>query len=297
MPEAEITISPDLKIEQTQNKTSIIGTVTVPKAKLKLTELPESAIAPSEDEFIIGTNDPNNVSKPLPPIETKVTIVLGDKVNFKGYGLKTDLDGKLQYTSNATKQNMQGRIAMTNATYKAYGQDLSLTHGEFLFNGPADNPWLNIEATRKATGEDVTAILRVTGPLKSPTTKVSTDPSSSESDALAYLLTGRSLQHVGESQSGALAKAAFSYGAGQLSWLGDQMGIDDYDIEEGETLEDSAVRLGKYITPDFYIGLSMGFFSNTYAVLFKQQLTKHLSLQSKAGETQRIDLKYQLDTD
>lgn len=297
LPEAEVYVSPQLKVEQNQNRTKVTGSVTIPKAKLKLTEIPENAVAASEDEIIIGAPEKTEPAAAKMLVETDIDIILGEKVHFSGYGLETALTGKLKYVSTSKRQSMQGRVGMQKAKYKAYGQDLSLKHGEFLFNGPADNPWLNIEANRKATGEDITAILRVTGPLKAPVTKVSTEPPLPESDALAYLLTGRSLQRVGESQSNALAKAAFSYGAGQLSWLSDQMGIDEFEVEDAEKLEQSAVRLGKYITPDFYIGLSLGFFSNNYAVLFKQQLTKHFSLQTRAGETQRLDLKYQIETD
>ncbi|MGR9114794.1 MAG: translocation/assembly module TamB domain-containing protein [Gammaproteobacteria bacterium] len=297
LPQAEITVSPELRVMQLRNRTEISGDVKVDKANLKITEIPESAVAPSEDEVIVGAEVSTDSDEKVPEVASDINIILGDKVHFSGYGLTTRLNGKLRYTGSVRQQRMQGRVAMSDAKYKAYGQDLTLTKGEFLFNGPADNPWLNIEARRKAVGEDVTAILRVTGPLKSPETSVTTEPTLPESEALAYLLTGRSLQRVGESQSNALAKAAFSYGAGQLSWLGDQMGIDEVEVEEAERLEDSAVRLGKYINPDLYVGLSLGFFSNNYAVLFKQQLSKHFSLQTRAGESQRIDLKYQLDTD
>ncbi|MGR9053143.1 MAG: translocation/assembly module TamB domain-containing protein, partial [Gammaproteobacteria bacterium] len=297
LPQAEVELSPELNIEQAPDGIVVNGKVRVARAKIELTEIPESAITPSEDEVIVGAEPTAEAAAKPSRIRTDIEILLGDDVGFSGYGLTTKLAGKLHYTGTGRQTVMQGRVAMSDAKYKAYGQDLTLTKGEFLFNGPVDNPWLNIEATRKATGEDVTAILRVTGPLKAPQSKVSTDPALPESEALAYLLTGHSLERIGSSQSDTLAKAAFSYGAGQLSWLSDQMGIDEFDVEESERLEDSAVKLGKYITPDFYIGLSLGFFSNNYAVLLKHQLTRHFSLQTRAGETQRIDLKYQLDSD
>lgn len=118
-----------------------------------------------------------------------------------------------------------------------------------------------------------------------------------ESDALAYLLTGRSLQRTGESQANMLAKAAINYGAGELSWLSNQLGFDQFEVEEAQRLEDTAVRLGKYINPDLYLGFSLGLFSNTYAVILEQTLTQHFSLQTRAGESQRIDLKYRLEKD
>jgi translocation and assembly module TamB len=297
VPEATISVSPQLKVIHKDNRIEITGDVTLDEAILKIDELPENAIKPSEDEVILGQTEIAAV-KPSPiNLKADISLLLGDKITFEGFGLSTHLSGRLRYSSQSDQQRMQGRIAMDEAKYKAYGQDLKVSKGEFLFNGPLDNPWLNIEATRKATSEDITAILKVTGPLKSPQTKVSSQPVLPESEALAYLITGRSLESAGGSQSEALAKAALSYGAGQLSWLNAKLGIDELEFEEKERLEDSAVRLGKFISPDFYIGLSLGFFSNNYAVLLTKQLSKHFSLQTRAGETQRIDLKYHIDTD
>ncbi|PKM12604.1 MAG: hypothetical protein CVV13_04640 [Gammaproteobacteria bacterium HGW-Gammaproteobacteria-3] len=297
LPQAEIALSPNLKITQQGNNTTVSGDVTIDRATLKITEIPKNAIAPSADEEIVGDEKPDSSKKASFQVLSDLNILLGNKVHFSGYGLITRLGGKLRYTGSLEKQRMQGRVAMSDAKYQAYGQELKLTKGEFLFNGPVDNPWLNIEASRKAIDEDVTALLTVTGPLNAPETKVSTQPALPESEALTYLLTGHSLQRVGTSQSNALASAAFSYGAGQLSWLSDQMGIDEFQVEDTGTVESSTVKLGKYITPNLYVGLSLGFFSNNYAVLLKQQLTKHFSLQTQAGDSQRIDVKYQLDTD
>ncbi|MGD7035690.1 translocation/assembly module TamB domain-containing protein [Methylotuvimicrobium buryatense] len=296
LPEAEISVSPRLTVKQSEASVQVTGDVTVDSAELKLVELPETAIAPSADEIIIGREIVEEVETAL-NVQTDIGILLSEQVRFSGYGMDTRLTGNLRYTSSPGTQRMQGRVAMQDARYKAYGQDLTITRGEFLFNGPVDNPWLNIEATRKAIGEDVTAILTVTGPVKSPQTKVSSRPPMPESDALAYLLTGRSLQRTGESQANMLAKAAINYGAGELSWLSNQLGFDQFEVEEAQRLEDTAVRLGKYINPDLYLGFSLGLFSNTYAVILEQKLSQHFSLQTRAGESQRLDLKYRLEKD
>lgn len=296
IPEAEISVSPRLSVKQSETTVQVSGDVTVDNAELKLVELPETAIAPSADEIIIS-REVIEEEKAALNLHTDIGIVLGEQVRFSGYGMDTRLTGNLRYSSSPGTQRMLGRVAMQDARYKAYGQDLTIARGEFLFNGPVDNPWLNIEATRKAIGEDVTAILTVTGPVKSPQTKVSSRPPMPESDALAYLLTGRSLQRTGESQASMLAKAAINYGAGELSWLSNQLGFDQFEVEEAQRLEDTAVRLGKYINPDLYLGFSLGLFSNTYAVILEQQLSQHFSLQTRAGETQRIDLRYRLEKD
>jgi translocation and assembly module TamB len=297
LPEAEVIISPHLTIDKQDNLTKIDGLIKIDKAQIEIKSLPETAIAPSEDEIIITLDKSKPKKIDLSRLNTHITIQFGDNSHFSGFGLKTRLAGKLEYVAKRDKQRMQGRAVMKDATYRSYGQDLTIRKGEFLFNGPADNPWLNIEAIRKATSEDVTAVLNVTGPLKNPKTRVFTEPALPESEALAYLVTGSSLKNMGESGSGTVASAAFNYGAGHLSWLSDQLGIDDFEFKEGETIEDSAVRLGHYLTPDLYIGVTMGLFSNKYAADLRYRLSEHFSINTRAGETQRINLKYHVEVE
>nr|WP_305906803.1 translocation/assembly module TamB domain-containing protein [Methylomarinum sp. Ch1-1]MDP4519509.1 translocation/assembly module TamB domain-containing protein [Methylomarinum sp. Ch1-1] len=297
LPEAEIEISPVLQIEKQADTTHIDGQIKIDSARIELKSIPESAVAPSDDEVIIGA-DQMPAEKVVPSrLNARIAIDFGDNSHFSGFGLKTRLSGKLEYTKKANQQLMQGRALMRDATYRSYGQDLTIRKGEFLFNGPPDNPWVTIEAIRKAVSGDVTAVLSVTGPLKSPQTRVYTEPALPESEALAYLLTGKSINRLSEGESNAVASAAFKYGAGQLSWLSDQLGIDEFEFEQADTLEDSAVRLGQYLNPDLYVGVSMGVFASKYAARLRYQLSEHFSVSTRAGETQRIELKYQLKTE
>lgn len=297
LPEAEVIISPTLTINTTDKLTKIDGLVYIDKAKIEMQSVPENAIAPSEDEIIIGDNQATK-KKPKPTaLNTQITIQFGDNTHFSGFGLKTRLTGKLQYISQLAKQRMLGRAEMEDASYRAYGQDLAIRKGEFVFTGPTDNPWLNIEAIRKASKEEITAVLAVTGPLKSPETKIYTEPSLPESEALAYLVTGKSIKSMSQSEGSAVANAAFSYGAGQLSWISDQLGIDEFEFEQSDKIEDSAIRLGQYLTPDLYVGVTMGLFASKYAANLRYRLTEHFSIGTRAGETQRLDLKYHLQSE
>ncbi len=297
LPEAEIEISPRITLSKFDKLTKIDGEVTIDSANVEIQTIPENVIAPSEDEIIITGEQHKKM--PIDPDRTNIELaILFDKdIHFSGFGLETELVGTLQYLVNQDKQSLQGKAEMRNAAYKAYGQDLKLRRGEFLFNGPADNPWMNIEAERKANSDNVTAILSVTGPLKDPYTRIYSEPSLPESEALAYLVTGNSLKRMSQGDSNAVANAAFSYGAGQLSWISDQLGIDEFEFEQSDTIEDSAVRLGQYINPDLYVGVTMGLFASRYAANLRYRLSEHFNLSTRAGETQRIELNYHFATE
>ena len=297
LPEAEVSISPKLNIIRGKNLTTIKGIIKIDQAKVEIKTLPDSAIAISEDEVIITADQPKTKKNKLAKMNTNVAIQFGDHSSFSGFGLETQLTGQLDYTVEDEKARMQGRAILKEATYRSYGQDLTIRKGEFIFNGPTDNPWVNIEAIRKAKQEDITAVLKVTGLLKSPETRIYTEPALPESEALSYLVTGKSINRIGEGEGNVLASAALNYGVGQLSWVRDQIGIDELEFEEGETIEDSAVKLGQYLNPDLFVGLTLGLFSSNYAVNVKYRINEQFSVDSRAGETQRIEIKYHLATE
>ena len=94
-----------------------------------------------------------------------------------------------------------------------------------------------------------------------------------------------------------IGSAALSYGIGQLSWLAEKLGIDEFEVKEDETLQDTLVLVGKYLTPDFYVGTSVGVFNRSPDLVLKHRLTDELSVETYSGESQRIELKYEFDVE
>ena len=116
--------------------------------------------------------------------------------------------------------------------------------GSENWSGPIDNPWLDVEAIRVSKNKKVTAILGLTGSLEKPQTQISSEPALPESEALAYLIAGRPLSQVSQSEGNMLASAAISYGAGQASWITNKLGVDVFEVQEGETLKDTLLAMG-----------------------------------------------------
>ncbi|MGZ8152961.1 MAG: translocation/assembly module TamB domain-containing protein, partial [Methylovulum sp.] len=297
IPEAQIAISPALKIVFADGKGKISGTVKVPKALLVLQEIPENAVNVSDDEVIIGQTIDKEKQASSGGIDTDIEIELGKQVNFSGQGLKTDLAGRLKITDAAGKLTMNGNVDLVKASYKRFGQDLTVRKGRFLFNGPADNPWLDVEAIRLSKSKKVTAVLSLTGSLKNPKTLIFSEPALPETEALAYLITGGPLSQVGKSDGGMVASAALSYGTGQASWLAKKFGIDEFNLEEGETLEDSLLAVGQYLTPNFYIGTKVGLFNKQAVLVLKHKINETFNVETQTGSSQRIKLNYEFDTD
>lgn len=297
LPEAQIAVSPALTLLFSENHGKVTGTLNIPKAILQIQELPERAITVSDDEIIIGDEKNKQTATAAPSIDADIDIELGKQVSFSGQGLQTDLSGKLKVIKTGEKTAMFGHVDMKKAHYKSYGQNLTVRKGHFEFNGSVDKPWLDVEAIRISKSEDVTAILSVTGPLQSPKTRVYSEPALPETEALAYLVTGNSLNKASKADGSMIASAAMSLGAGRVSWLTDKLGVDNFEVKEGETLEDTLVAVGQYLTPDFYIGTKVGLFNKQAVLVLKHKLTKTINVETETGTSQRIKLNYEIETD
>ncbi|MDP3876000.1 MAG: translocation/assembly module TamB domain-containing protein [Methylobacter sp.] len=298
LPEAQIAVSPTLKLTFAENQGKVTGLLKIPKAVLTLQEFPENAVQVSADEIILGEEKTEEeTSATAVNIDAAIDIELGKQVSFSGKGLETQLSGKLQINKTGEKIAMYGHVDMDKARYKSYGQDLTVRKGRFLFNGPIDKPWLDVEAIRVAKSKDVTAILSLTGPLDAPKTQLSSQPALPEAEVLAYLVTGGPLNQVSKAEGNRLASAALSYGAGQASWLADKLGLDDFEIEEGQSLQDTLATVGQYLTPDFHVGAKVGLFNRQAVLVLKHKLTDTLNVETQAGTSQRIKLNYEIDRD
>ncbi|MFI3120197.1 MAG: translocation/assembly module TamB domain-containing protein [Methylococcaceae bacterium] len=296
LPEAQIAVSPQLKGLFSERQRKLSGKLIIPKAVVQLPQLPENAVKVSPDEVIVGEQKTAQNTAVAVPVDVDIDIELGKQVNFSGQGLKTDLSGKLKLTKSGEALAMYGNIDMDKARYKSYGQDLTVRKGRIQFNGPVDKPWLEVEAIRVSKGKDVTAILNLTGPLDAPKTSLSSEPALPEEEVLAYLVTGGPLNQVSQAEGNMVASAALSYGAGQASWLADKLGVSEFEVEQGKTLQDTMATVGQYLTPNFYVGTKVGLFNKQVVLVLKRKLSKSLNVETQTGTSQRIKLNYETDT-
>ena len=82
-----------------------------------------------------------------------------------------------------------------------------------------------------------------------------------------------------------------------MSWLTKKLGIDEFEVQEGKTLKDTLLAVGQYITPDFYVGAKVNVFSKQVAVVLKHKITDSLNVETQTGESQRIKLNYEINSD
>jgi translocation and assembly module TamB len=124
------------------------------------------------------------------PLQIDLALDLGDKLTFSGEGLETGLRGVVSVaTAPASGFTAKGSIRAVNGTYYAFGQKLTIDRGQLIFDGPLDNPGLDIVAMRK--NQAVEAGVAVTGTVKVPIIALTSNPPVPDGEKLSWLVTGQ----------------------------------------------------------------------------------------------------------
>lgn len=291
-PEALVIAEPDLSVLVTPEKTLVKGKVHIPRAQIEPTQF-NSTVSPSRDVVVVS--DEEKADDTAAVTEVDITVSLGDKVKLKAMGFQGRLTGSLRVfgkTSDILLAN--GEINVKDGSYIAYGQTLHVDDGSIRFaGGPIDNPELDIKAVRK--GKDYQAGLRIQGTAASPQADLFSDPSMSQDDILSYLLLGKPLNQASATDAALLASAATGMGLQNGAMIGDQIastfGLDEFSIE-GDSAENAAVQVGKYLSPKLYLSYGIGVFESVSTVELRYQLSKIWALKAESGTESGVDLLY-----
>lgn len=289
-PYARLEMAPDLTILFADGDLSVSGRVDVPRGSIEIRELPEQAVAVSEDEVIVGVEREEPAVRAL---KMDVTVVVGeDEVTFSGFGVTGELEGTLRIGND---MDTRGSLQLVNGHYEAYGQELELRRARLVFVGAVDLPYLDIEAVRKV--DTVTAGIRLSGPATAPETEVFSEPPMPQSEALAYVILGRPLRSQGD--QGQMSRAALSLGLTQTSkitqGIGEEFGIQNLILEAEGSGEQTSVVASGYITEDLSVRYGVGVFEPITTIAIRYDLGRYFYLEAASGLAASLDIFYTRD--
>ncbi len=280
--------SPDITVSLVDQVIQVRGQVVVPEAMIDIERLSQGVSA-SGDVVVLDPADPEDTGDSA--LDLQLALTLQEGVKLKGYGLDGSLAGTLNVRSRPGQEMLgQGRLDV-EGRYEAYGQKLQITRGGLTWsNNPISDPRIDIRAQREIISADVTAGIDVTGRAQRPRAKVWSDPASTESEALSYLILGRSLAGASSSETQQInaANTALSAGAGLLaSQLGTKIGLDDAGALESRTLGGSVFGVGKYLSPRLYVSYGVSTVGLGSALTLKYLLRKgfDVEIESSSVET------------
>jgi translocation and assembly module TamB len=280
------------KTTLTDGLLSIFGTFTADKGLIELAK--DDTPVLGEDVIVMGDSIliKENAFQIL---LNGLRINLGDDFVLRGRGLDAQLTGGLTLTGlTQYHPHTEGSIQVKKGTYLAYGQTLNIERGILNFNGPMDNPGLNIRAMRNS--KPVNAGIEITGSASQPLTKLVSDPEVSESEKLSWLVLGHGMAEAGKNDYGMLSLAAgVLLSQGQSIPLQTQLaraaGLDEFSFSGGDA-ESAALTFGKRLSSQLYLSYEKSISGLLDVARLTFNMTSRWSLIAEAGSESAVDVLY-----
>lgn len=305
IPQAEIYLKPDLHLDAAPGRARLSGVVQIPRAAISVDSLPQNAVALSNDHILLDrrlqpVSDPKTARFAL---ETDIRVQLGQRVRLEAFGLKSRLTGELRVQQQQFNPSVRGEVSLVDGTFRAYGQDLLIRQGKLTFNGPVDQPFLNVEAIRNPVNmeDDVIAGIRVTGPADEPVVAIFSEPAKPQANALSYLIMGKDL----DSESGfnansvttSLIGMSISSSGKLVGEIGEAFGVSDLMLDTEGAGNNSQVTVSGYLTRDLQLKYGIGIFQPIGQFTLRYRLLRNLYLEAVSGLDNAVDVLYKFEFD
>ena len=306
IPQARLQVAPDLTLTARPGLTSLSGTVNIPFARISIDSLPQTAVGLSDDLVLLDEElqvIPTEQQSAF-ALQTDVNVVLGRRVQLSAFGLQTRLSGNLRVRQQPKQQpTVNGDVSLQDGTFRAYGQDLLIRQGKMSFNGPADQPFLNVEAIRNPANmeDDVIVGIRVTGPADEPSVTIFSEPAKPQANALAYLLMGRDIGSDSGSAGAALTTSligmSISSSGAVVGELGEAFGVRDLTLDTAGAGDNSQVTVSGYLSRDLQVKYGYGIFNAVGEFTLRYRLMRNLYLEAVNSLDNAVDLLYKFEFD
>lgn len=265
----------------------------------------------SSDVVVLGrTPQAEKPSAAMPrAIRFDGTFDLGSDFHLYGMGLDAMLGGSVRVrASEGTPPNATGSIEVVKGDYAAYGQQLQVTQGRINFAGPLDNPGLNITATRPNLPTGIVVGVNITGSALRPVVKLSSTPAMPDTEILSWLVLGQPFDQVGPADIGVLQTAAAallgsSDSAPLQTRLARALGLDSISVQSAQStqtgtgLQGTIVTLSKRLSSRTLVSFSRGLDGVSSIFTIHYTLTRGLSVQTRTGTENAVDLFYTFEFD
>lgn len=298
LPELQLSVSPQLTLDGDLETLRVRGTVKVPEM-LIADRVQPVAVRPSPDVILEGAPVDAAQKSPI-ALDARIRLELGDRVLVKAAGLDARLQGAVDlWATDLQRVTAQGRISVAEGAFSAYGVKLQIERGHLQFSGgPVEQPSLDLLALR--TVGQVKSGVRVTGTPRDPFLQLYSEPSMSDTDQLSYIVLGRPLVRSSGDTDLLMAAAGALLAQGESVVLQDrlksQLGLDVLGIESGNgELEAAMVTIGKYLSPNLYVGFGQALFGDSSELRLRYSFGKHWEVESKTGTESGIDLYYRIE--
>ncbi len=227
--------------------------------------------------------------------QTRIGIDLGQDFRFRGAGADLNLVGKITLSNAAgAALRAHGELrARRGSTYEVLGTKLDIEKGYVTFNGPVDNPALNILAMRR--NQEVEVGLQVRGTTRAPRAQLVSEPNVPDTEKLSWLLFRHGTDKgttVGQQYAKNAALAFLGSIGGKH--IAQRIGLDELSIGQSEVglTDPQVVTLAKALNRHFILGYEEGLSSSAHIFKVSWQFWRSWSMIAHAGTVNGINLLF-----
>jgi translocation and assembly module TamB len=283
---------------------AVRGKVSIDEGNIEYRSAADTTLA--DDIVVVGRPRPGQARSEMTadaPLDLDLEVDLGRELRISAEGLDARLAGRVQLASKGgAPMQARGTIRAVRGTYRAFGQRLDIERARVTFDGPLANPALDIVALRKNLA--VEAGVEITGTVRVPVVRLTSNPPVPDSEKLSWLLTGGPAG--GESQREALAlqaasAALFGKGGGKpiTQKFAERVGLDDIQVVSrnaaaaGTTAAGGQmVSLGKRINDRLYLAYEQGLELASNALRIEYVLSRFVTVSAHAGTDSGVALNF-----
>ncbi len=307
-PERTLIVSGDAAILNENRQIVIRGKFKVDRG---LFDLPKAGAPELGDDVVVVRRKDQRALRTAatPPPESRpasrfsplveLTLDLGNDFRFRGGGADLRLTGQLEVKSAPlTPLRANGTIRVAEGTYEAFGRRLEIDRGIVNFNGPIDNPNLNIRAMRR--NQEVSAGVEVTGTVRLPRVQLVSEPDVPQEDKLSWLMFGYGADSASAGQQSQLSGGAL--GGAALGMIGGRVGknivqhfgFDEFSIGPSTAgLNDQqVVSIGRSVTEKISVGYEQSLTSASNVVKLTWALSRRWSLIARGGSINGLSVLF-----
>jgi translocation and assembly module TamB len=215
-----------------------------------------------DDVVVAGREAPRQKGSLKLPLVLELRLDFGTDVTVRGFGFDGKLTGLVDVaTAKEGELRAFGRLQAVHATFLAYGQRLDVDPGVVIFDGPIDNPSLQITAWRR--NQAVEAGVQISGTVRTPIVQLVSQPPVPEGERLSWLVLGRAPSGATQADLGMLQAAAGALLSGNESVpldrrIARRFGLDELTLRGSGELTGNVVAVGKRLSERVYISYEQG---------------------------------------
>jgi translocation and assembly module TamB len=299
-PDARLVLSGAGTLALEQKRLALAGALRADDGRFEFRR--PTADALGDDVVVRGRERKAAPGRARVPFAVDLELDFGDRFEIIGEGLDAVVAGKVHVVT-AADGTLTGRGAINaeRGTYTAYGQRLTIERGKLYFDGPLDNPGLDVLALRKNL--QVEAGVEVTGTVRVPHVQLTSTPPVPDNEKLSWLVLGHGLDRASNADLSALQIAFAAATDPNAPPIGQRvartLGLDDISVRAADASRTTTsgaagqvVALSKRLTDNLSLIYEQGLSVANNAVKIEYALTRGLTLRAEAGVVSGVGIYY-----